>query len=251
MELKLSGKKVLVTGSSRGIGRAIAEAMQKEGCLVAINGRNESFLKSTAKKIGCAAAILGDMSYDKEAKRVVVEAINALDGLDILICNVGSGQSVPPGSETHEEWHRIFGLNLWSTISAVEAARKSLAAQGGVVICISSICGIEVIPNAPITYSVAKAALHAYIHGIARPLGKQGIRINAIAAGNIIFDGSVWHNKINENPDEVKKMLRRDVALAKFGSPEDVAQLTIFLASSQSGFATGSVWSLDGGQIHS
>ena len=251
MGLKLSGKKVLVTGSSRGIGRAIAEAFQKEGCIVAINSRNEDLLKSTAQKIGCRAAILGDMSYDKEAKRVVAESVEALNGLDILVCNVGSGQSVSPGNETHDEWHRIFGLNLWSAISAVEAARKNLAVQGGTIICISSICGLEVIPNAPITYSVAKAALHAYIRGIARPLGKQGIRINAIAAGNILFDGSVWDNKITENPDEVNRMLGRDVALAKMGSPEDVAQLTVFLASKQSEFATGSVWALDGGQLRS
>jgi len=250
MELKLSGKKALVTGSSRGIGKAIAEALQAEGCLVAINARSEADLKVTAKDIGCPMAIVGDMSVEADAKRVVDEAIIGLGGLDILVCNVGSGRSVPPGGENHDEWQRVFGLNLWSTTNAVEAARKNLA-DGGVIVCISSICGFEVIADAPVTYSAAKAALHAYVRGIARPLGRQGIRINAIAAGNILFDGSVWERKIAEDADAVKKMLKRDVALAKLGSPQDVAALATFLASSQSGFATGGVWGLDGGQLHS
>ena len=97
----------------------------------------------------------------------------------------------------------------------------------------------------------AKAALHAYVRGISRPLGKRGIRINAIAPGNILFKGSVWEGKLEESSEAVADMLSRDVALEKLGTPEDVANLTAFLLSPVSGFATGSVWALDGGQIHS
>ena len=106
-------------------------------------------------------------------------------------------------------------------------------------------------PGAPVTYSAAKAALHAYVRGIARPLGKLGIRINAIAPGNILFEGSVWSRKLQENSAAVESMLERDVALARLGTPRDVAELVAYLVSPRSGFASGAVWTLDGGQVHS
>lgn len=250
MELKISGRKALVTGSSRGIGRAIAEALQDEGCSVVLNARNEAELKQTAMELGCAAAVAGDVSSAEEAQRVVGEAVAALGGLDILVCNVGSGRSVVPGNETYEEWQRVFALNLWSTTNVIEAARSELADACGAVVCISSLCGLEVVPGAPVTYSAAKAALHAYVRGIARPLGKEGVRINAIAAGNILFEGSVWARKLEEDAVGVQQMLEREVALARLGTPQDVAGLAAYLASPRSGFATGAIWRLDGGQVH-
>lgn len=251
MELELSGKTVLVTGSSRGIGRAIAVALLAEGCRVAVNARNADGLQACASEIGAAVAIVGDVANAGEARRVVGEAVLALDGLDILVCNVGSGRSVAPGLETPDEWQRVFALNLWSTTNTVEAAREALAASRGVIVCVSSICGLEVVPGAPVTYSAAKAALHAYVRGIARPLGKQGIRINAVAPGNILFDGSVWSRKLAEDAGAVQTMLEHDVALACLGTPRDVAELLAYLASPRAGFSTGGVWTLDGGQVHS
>lgn len=251
MELELSGKTALVTGSSRGIGRAIAEALQAEGCRVAINARNSDRLQACASAIGAAVAIVGDVADAGETRRVVDDAVRRLGGLDILVCNVGSGRSVPPGDETHEEWLRVFALNLWSTTNTVEAAREALAATRGVIVCVSSICGLEVVPGAPVTYSVAKAALNAYVRGIARPLGKMGVRINAVAPGNILFDGSVWSRKLTEDTSAVQSMLERDVALARMGTPRNVAELVAYLASPRADFATGGVWKLDGGQVHS
>jgi 3-oxoacyl-[acyl-carrier protein] reductase len=250
MELELSGRKALVTGSSRGIGRAIAKALQDEGCSVALNARNEAELKQTARELGCAAAVAGDVSNAEEARRVVSKAVAALGGLDILVCNVGSGRSVAPGNETYEEWQRVFALNLWSTTNVIEAARSELADACGAVVCISSLCGLEVVPGAPVTYSAAKAALHAYVRGIARPLSKEGVRINAIAAGNILFEGSVWARKLEEDAVGVQQMLEREVALARLGTPQDVAGLAAYLVSPRSGFATGAIWRLDGGQVH-
>jgi 3-oxoacyl-[acyl-carrier protein] reductase len=251
MELELSGKRALVTGSSRGIGRAIAEALHAEGCLVAVNARNSNELQTCATAIGAAAAIAGDVADAGQARRVANEAVLALGGLDILVCNVGSGRSVLPGDETQEEWQRVFAINLWSTTNTVEAAREELAAARGVIVCVSSICGLEVVPGAPVTYSAAKAALHAYVRGIARPLGKMGVRINAVAPGNILFEGSVWSRKLTEDAGAVNTVLERDVALARFGTPRDVAELVAYLASTRSRFATGGVWTLDGGQVHS
>lgn len=250
MQLELSGKTALVTGSSRGIGFAIAKMLNAEGCRVALNGRTATDVTLAATNLPGAIAVIGDVSQPDDARRVVKEAAESMGGLDILICNVGSGRSVPPGDETYAEWQRVFSLNLWSTTNTVEAARNQLSASKGVIVCISSICGFEVVPGAPVTYSAAKAALHAYVRGIARPLGKLGIRINAIAPGNILFDGSVWSRKLKENAPAVNIMLERDVALSRLGLPEEVAELVVYLASPRSKFATGAVWTLDGGQIH-
>lgn len=249
MHLDLSNKVALVTGSSRGIGWAIAQTFHSEGCCVALNSRNAKDLNAASAKLSGSIGVLGDVTQSTEAKRIVSEVVSTFGRLDILVCNVGSGQSVHPGSETADEWQRVFALNLWSTTNSVQAARDSLVASKGVIVCISSICGLEVIPGAPVTYSAAKAALHAYVRGIAKPLGKQGVRINAIAPGNILFEGSVWSRKLSEDAPAVHSMLERDVPLGVLGTATDVASLAAYLASPRSSFASGSVWTLDGGQV--
>jgi 3-oxoacyl-[acyl-carrier protein] reductase len=251
MKFDLAGKSALVTGSSKGIGRAIAAALHGEGCRVAMNGRNASDLALATSHLQGAIGIVGDVTQPQEASKVVTEAVASFGGVDILVCNVGSGRSVPPGSETPEEWQRVFALNLWSATNTIEAAKEALAESKGVIVCISSICGLEVIPGAPITYSAAKAALHAYVRGIARPLGKRGVRINAVAPGNILHDGSVWSRKLSEDKQAIETILQRDVSLGSLGLPEDVANLVTYLASRRSAFATAQVWTLDGGQTHS
>jgi 3-oxoacyl-[acyl-carrier protein] reductase len=251
MQLELAGKNALVTGSSRGIGRAIAEVLHAEGCRVALNGRNASDLNTTAAALPGSCAVAGDVTRPDEARRVVDEVVAALGRLDILVCNVGSGRSVPPGDETHDEWQRVFALNLWSATNTVEAAREAVVHAKGTIVCVSSICGLEVLPGAPVTYSAAKAALHAYVRGIARPLGREGVRINAVAPGNILFEDSVWRRKLDESPEAVQTMLDRDVALGRLGQPREVAELVAYLASPRSGFVSGAVWTMDGGQIRS
>jgi NAD(P)-dependent dehydrogenase (short-subunit alcohol dehydrogenase family) len=248
MDLELSGCTALVTGSSRGIGRAIAARLHAEGCRVALNARRSDALAAARVELAGSVGVPGDMSQPEDAARVVVESISALGKLDILVCNVGSGRSVPPGEETFAEWQRVFALNLWSTTNAVEAARDALEQSRGAIVCISSICGLEVIPGAPVTYSAAKSALHAYVRGIARPLGRRGVRINAVAPGNIVFDDSVWSRRLAADRAEVESMLDREVPLMKLGTPEDVASVVAYLASPRAAFSTGRVWTVDGGQ---
>jgi 3-oxoacyl-[acyl-carrier protein] reductase len=253
MQLQLQGKSVLVTGSSKGIGRAIAEAFLAEGAEVAFNGRNADDLKRViAGQIeGKAIAVDGDVSKPDRAREVVNGVLAAFGKLDVLVCNVGSGRSVPPGLETPQEWLKVFEQNLWSATNMVEAAKQALTKTRGTIVCISSICGQEVVPGAPLTYSAAKAALNAYVRGVARPLGKDGVRINAIAPGNILFEGSVWHRKVDEDAAAVEQMLARDVALAKLGTPKDVSNLALWLASPAASFCTGGIFVADGGQVHS
>lgn len=250
MNLDLSKKIALVTGSTSGIGLAIAEALQEEGCTVVLNGRTEAPLNAAMARLGGRpVAFVRDVSRPADATMLIQDVMSRFGRLDILVCNVGSGRSVPPGDETNEEWQRVFAQNFFSTTNTVEAARDALKASRGVVICVSSICGLEVVPGAPVTYSAAKAALNAYVRGMARPLGKHGVRINAVAPGNILFDGSTWSKKMSEDASAVQTMLERDVALARLGTPRNVAELVVYLASPRADFATGSVWTLDGGQV--
>lgn len=249
MQLNLAGKTALITGSSRGIGFAIAQALHAEGCKVALNSRNEEDLIKAMQELNGSVIVHGDVSNKKDAERVAKKAQSLLGGLDIVICNVGNGRSVLPGNEFPEEWQRMFALNFWSATNIVESTLDYLQDSKGVILCISSVCGLEVVPNAPLAYSAAKAALNSYVRGVARPLGKKGIRINAIALGNINFENSVWAKKLTENEDSVLKMLEKEVSLNKFGALNDVASLSAYLVSDVANFVTGGIWTLDGGQV--
>jgi NAD(P)-dependent dehydrogenase (short-subunit alcohol dehydrogenase family) len=250
MNLNLKGKNVLITGSSRGIGFGIAQQFSEENCNVVLNGRAGNGQLALGSITG-SHYVAGDVSTEEGAKNVVNEAVKILGSLDVVVCNVGSGASVKPGQETFAAWHKSFAENFFSTTCTVEAATSHLKKSSGVVICISSICGCEVIPGAPVTYSVAKAALNAYIRGISRPLGDKGIRICGLAPGNVLFDGSVWDRKISEDSKAVSEMLEQNVALKALGNPEQIASLATFLASPKSKFTTGSIWVIDGGQTRS
>lgn len=248
MDLRLKGKRALISGSSHGIGYAVARALVEEGCRVAINGRSPKQLAAAAKALKASVGIRGDVSRPREASMVVRKAAAALGGMDILVCNVGSGRSVPPGKEDAGEWQRVFGINLWSATNLVEAARKYLVASKGVVVCVSSICGLEVVPGAPVTYSAAKAALHAMVRGLARPLGKAGVRINGVALGNIIHESSTWAERLKKQPKKTKSFIDEQVSLQRLGQAEEVGDVVAFLASSRTSFVSGAIWALDGGQ---
>jgi 3-oxoacyl-[acyl-carrier protein] reductase len=250
MNFDLNNKVVLVTGSSSGLGLGIAQYLIAKGAKVILNGRNAMPLRKACKEIGALDCFVADVTRPEEANSLVKRVVENHLRIDGVICNVGSGSSVPPGEESFGEWERVFAINLFSATNIVEASKEFISKQNGSIVCISSICGLEVIPNAPLTYSAAKAALNAYVKGISRPLGKMGVRINAVAPGNLLFEGSVWQKKIIDNEIAVDELLQESVTLRKLGKPEDVASMCAFLLTPSSDFITGSVITVDGGQVH-
>ena len=250
MDINFKGRKALVTGSSKGIGFEIANYLQKSGCLVALNGRNKSNLEYATARIPNSIGIPGDVRNEVEAMKIIQNSILKLGDLDYIICNVGSGKSSAPGDEKSQDWRDMMAINFYSVTNIVDALLQVFRGKNKKlsIVCISSICGIEIIPGAPIPYSVAKTALNAYVKGVSRPLANRGIRINAIAPGNIYFEGSTWSEKIKKNPELISNMIKREVPLNRFGHTIDIAYLVGYLLSEISDFVTGAVWTIDGGQ---
>jgi 3-oxoacyl-[acyl-carrier protein] reductase len=249
MNLDLDGKKAVITGGSRGIGLGIARVLCGEGADCLICGRDEAALKAAADETG-SRTVPADVTRDAGILALADAVDQQMDGMiDILVCNVGSGRSVPPGMETAAEWRRMFEINLFSATSAIEVLLSRMS-TGGAIACVSSIAGGSVI-GAPVAYAAAKQALNTMIANTAAPMAEKGIRIFGVAPGNINFSGSVWDTRSSDDPEIVQALLDREVPLKRFGTPEEIGNFVAFLASPRAAFITGSVHVIDGGQSKS
>lgn len=262
MDLQIDGQIVVVTGSSAGIGRGIAETFLQEGARVILTGRDPSTLKEAEDTLGREYgpariwALRGDLTDETVLTRLAHLIETEWGRIDHLVCNIGSGQSVPPLQEDAGEWQRMLDINLLGTIACVrallpwlhESVAQSQAATS--ITLVASICGVEAL-GCPVAYAAAKHALIAYAKNIARPLGPQGIRVNIVSPGNILFPGSTWDQKLACDRQAVATMLKQGVPLQRFGKVSEVAAAVVFLASLQAAFITGANLVIDGGQTRS
>ena len=240
-------KNVLITGSSKGIGFAIAKKFGEIGYKVILNGRNSKKLIKAKKKIANSFIEQGDLSSEKECNKIIKNIIKKHKKLDVLVCNIGNG-SPRFNKSNYNKWISYFNDNFFSAVNIIEQSKKYLAKTKGSIICISSICGIEIIKNAPVEYSVAKSALNSYVKLISMSLGSKKIRINAIAPGNIFFKGSVWEKKLISNKRKTLNYIKENVPLRQLGNPDDISELCLYLSSNRSNFITGTIFTVDGGQ---
>lgn len=253
MELHLKDRVALVAGSSRGIGKAIAASLLREGCRVCISGRDPSVLHDTAVELRSAYpnSELMESAGDFSSAAVIASALDALGhtwgGLDILVANVGSGSGKPGWLLDESEWERLFNVNFFGSVRLAQAAIPQMLSRGGNILFISSIAAVEATP-APLPYSAAKAALTNYAKNLSRSVAQHGIRVNCIAPGNILFPGGSWERHLQNRRESVERYIEQEVPLKHFGTPEEIADLAAFLVSPVSNFATGSCFIVDGGQ---
>lgn len=241
-------KHIFITGSSKGIGFSLAKHLaERDEFKIIINGRNKKNLIKAARNIKKCEYVLGDVSDFKQLYKITKQ----IKKINILICNVGNGKSASPGSENLKDWVKSFKENFFSAINTIKTFEKKLIKSKGMIICISSICGLEYIKGAPITYSVSKSALNTFVRHYSKIIGSKGVKINAIAPGNILFEGSNWEKKLKKQNRVVKKVISEEVSLNKFGKTKDINDIVDYLINSNSNFANGSIFVLDGGQIRS
>lgn len=252
MDLQLTDRVVLVAGSSRGIGRAIASTLLDEGCHVCITGRNTDALDEAARVLSArfgdkVIGIPGDLTDASVIDDALAAVTRKWGGLDVLIANVGSGRGKPGWQQEDAEWQRLFNLNFFGAVRLAQASIPHLQSRGGSILFISSIVAMEATP-APLPYSAAKAALVNYSKNLSRTLAADGIRVNCLAPGNILFDGGSWDYRLKQSREEVERYISTEVPQRRFGTPEEIAKFAAYLVSPTSGFATGGCYVMDGGQ---
>lgn len=252
MDLGLRGKRALVTGASRGIGRAIAAGLAAEGCRVALVARTEAEVEAAAQAIrdrgGDAVAIARDLADEAGAEAAVSEAITRLGGLDVLVNNVG-GSLGSGGFATVDAagFRAVLDKNLWAVVYPSQAAVRHMKEHGGgVIVHIGSINGRELGSSAP--YVAAKAALTGLTKEMGTSLAPLGIRVCAVSPGSILFPGGSWDRRQKSQPARIEKMIAEELPFGRFGTVEEVADVVVFLCSARASWVAGSTVVVDGSQ---
>ena len=248
MDLELAGKVALVTGASRGIGRAIAEGLAAEGARLVIAARGAEALDETQRDLEATGtdvlAVPADVGDDASVEALVEKARAHFGKIDILISNA----SALAVSGDRASWDASLNVDVMGAVRLVEAVLPMMKANGGgSILLVSSVSGIEAAPMPDFGYTAAKAALNAFAKKLAVVEGSHGIRANALLPGSTEFPGGGWEMMRDNNPS-IYEMVRQSIPSGRLGTPKEIADAAVWLVSPRAGWVNGAALVVDGGQ---
>ncbi len=248
MDLELVGKVALVTGASRGIGRAIAEGLAAEGARLVIASRGIEALEETQRALEATGAevlaVPTDVGDDASVAALVEKARERFGRIDILISNA----SALAVTGDRASWDASLNVDVMGAVRLVEGVLPMMrAACGGSILLVSSVSAIEAAPMPDFGYTAAKAALNAFAKKLAVVEGSHGIRANALLPGSTEFPGGGWETMRDDQP-EIYEMVRQSVPSGRLGTPKEVTDAAVWLVSPRAGWVNGASLVVDGGQ---
>ena len=252
MNLNLSNKTFLISGSSKGIGLKIAENLLSESANVIITGRSKNLIKNQFSKLfskfgSKVAYVNGDIKNDLVLKKIKSLLKKRWKKLDGIVANAGSIKKNISSFSSEKDFYWYQKNNFLNAFKFVNYFLNEIKKSHGSIVFISSIASLKDL-GAPLGYASSKLSLNFYSKFLANELARYNVRVNNIVPGNIYFKGGNWDKKIKKNPKKIKKMIKNQVPLGRFGKPEEIANLAAFLLSPKSSFMTGAEIVIDGGQ---
>jgi len=254
MDLGLTDKIAIVTGSSRGLGLASAKALAAEGCRVCLCARGEARLKEAADEIARVAAgpshiltVAADVSRPDGVQAVIDRTVKTFGGVDILVNNVGLAAGAGLLETSDADWQAAFDQTIFPAVRASRAAVPHMQQRGGgAIVIIASIFGREA--GGRMTYNAVKAAEISLGKSLAQQLASSNIRVNSLSPGSILFEGGSWWRRQQADPAGIAEFVTRELPFGRFGTPEEVGDVVAFLCSPRAGWISGTSVVVDGCQ---